>query len=317
MSPGTWTRSSPAIGPRTPFARDLLSLDYDHDSDAEWGEEDEEGGVDDVESMDESVEDDRSSTESDMGDWLVEGEEIDIDPTNTSDEPLVPVNSSVKRRPTGPNSSPNKKRKVVPLLPFQRGPVWEKEIGECDYGPFKPMRIQLFNGECFADHLKQHFSYVVNKDTPFPIDPFTFVSEPTVLEKTNNPTTEDSAGSFAMPALPERFLPKAAPSNDDLVVKRKAPSSAPSPKTSFPDEHVPLLLQKVNASTTSSFVVLLDSIFQDLKLFGIKKNALEVKLREVSEKDKAKKAWVVKDQAWVIDSHNKHFDTLTLHDLPS
>lgn len=46
--------------------------------------------------------------------------------------------------------------------------------------------------------------------------------------------------------------------------------------------------------------MLLDSLFQDMKSLGVKKNALEVKLREVSEKDKNKKTWVVKEQVWVI-----------------
>ena len=139
------------------------------------------------------------------------------------------------------------------------------------------------------------------KDTPFPIDPFTFVSDPIILEKANNSISKDNTGLFIMPALPERLLSNATSSTDDAVIKKKALGSAPPPKTSFPDEHVPLLLQKIGASTTNSFVVLLDSLFQDLKSLGIKKNALEVKLREVSEKDKSKKAWVVKEQAWVTN----------------
>ncbi|KAF8507262.1 hypothetical protein JB92DRAFT_2961415 [Gautieria morchelliformis] len=280
---GTWTRSSPTIGPRTPFTRDLLTFDYDHDSDAEW-EEEAEGSVDDVESLDGSVEDDRSSTESDMGDWLVEGDEIEVETTNPQalDELTAPpTNSSVKRKSIGSGEQPSKKRRVVPLIPFQKGPVWEREVGDCDYEPFRPMRIQLFN------------------DTPFPVDPFSFVSGPMTAEKANN--NPDSEGLFVMPALPDRLqkLPAATTSTDDSVAKRKALNSALPPKTSFPDTHVPLLLQKIGASNTNSFVVLLDSLFQDLKALGIKKNALEVKLREVSEKDKSKRAWVVKDQAWI------------------
>jgi chromatin assembly factor 1 subunit A len=140
---------------------------------------------------------------------------------------------------------------------------------------------------------------MITTDTPFPVDPFSFVSRPMTAEKANNP---DSENAFVMPALPDRLqkLPAVATSTDESVTKRKALNPALFPKTSFPDTHVPLLLQKIVASNTNSFVVLLDSLFQDLKALGIKKNALEVKLREVSEKDKSKKAWVVKDQAWVI-----------------
>lgn len=61
--------------------------------------------------------------------------------------------------------------------------------------------------------------------------------------------------------------------------------------------HIALLLDKVQASNTSSFAVLVDLIFQDLKALGIKKNALEAKLREVAVKDKGKKVWVVKGSA--------------------
>jgi chromatin assembly factor 1 subunit A len=142
-------------------------------------------------------------------------------------------------------------------------------------------------------------------DTPFPLDPFTFVSDPAVLEKANSSTIKkDVDGVFVVPALPERLFsasPAAAESStgDTRGAKRKATNAAPPPKTTFPDTHVPLLLQRIAASDTNSFVVLLDSVFQDIKSLGIKKNALEVKLREVAEKDKTKKAWVVKDDVWV------------------
>ncbi|KAF8590541.1 hypothetical protein K439DRAFT_1329713 [Ramaria rubella] len=285
---GTWTRGSPMVTPRTPFQRNLLCFDYDHDSDAEWEEETAEGEVDDVDSLNGSLEDDVSTVGSDMADWLVEGDEMDLEQLPIQDNfNLPPRISSVKRKSTGSHEAHSKKRKIVPLVPFQKGPIWEKEAGVCGYEPFKPMRIQLFN------------------DTPFPIDPFTFRADPLVLEKviTSNPRSKDTDGVFVLPALPGHILPTAPLINDSSMdefrVKRKAANSTPLPRTSFPDAHIPLLLQKIGASTTNSFAVLLDSLFHDMKPLGIKKNALEVKLREVTEKDKVTKEWVTKQDAWV------------------
>lgn len=133
----------------------MLCLDYDHDSDAEWGQE-EEGSADDVDSQDESNEDDRSSVGSDMDDWLVEGDEIEVEPADITDDPMTVMtpplltDTNTKRKSVESKDPPKKKRKVVPLIPFQKGPVWERQIGECDYKPFKPMRIQLFNGTPFS-----------------------------------------------------------------------------------------------------------------------------------------------------------------------
>lgn len=50
---GTWTRNSREVGPRTPFGKDVVSIDYSVDSEAEWEEEEEgdvlEGGEEDNE----------------------------------------------------------------------------------------------------------------------------------------------------------------------------------------------------------------------------------------------------------------------------
>jgi hypothetical protein len=37
-----------------------------------------------------------------------------------------------------------------------------------------------------------------------------------------------------------------------------------------------------------------ESIYQDLRKFGVKKNAIEAKLKEVAEKSKEKKVWTAK-----------------------
>jgi len=231
--------------------------------------------------------DDATSIASDLDGWLVEGDEIEMADVEMSPSP--PAGTNMKRKKADSHESQSKKRKVVPLIPFQKGPVWENEIGKTEYEPFIAMRIQFFNGEFFL-----LVFYLRNANTPldppYPIDPFTFVSTPA-----GNEIPKKMDGGFVIPPLPSHVMDL---STEESRNRRKA-VAAPPPKTSFPDAHIPLLLTKIRASNTSSFVVLLDLLFQDLKSLGVKKNALEVKLREVAEKDKVKKSWVVKDAAWV------------------
>lgn len=148
---GTWTRNSREVGPRSPFARDVVALDYGYDSGEEW--EEESGEADDVVDDDE---DDGAATEevdSDLDDWLVDDD--DAEPGTPIEEragspdafdfdlpPPVP-----KKRVAEPEPKLNKKRKVVvPLVPFSKGPCWENVIGQCEYEPFNGYRIQMFNG---------------------------------------------------------------------------------------------------------------------------------------------------------------------------
>ncbi|KAF8520215.1 hypothetical protein BU17DRAFT_89212 [Hysterangium stoloniferum] len=269
---GTWTKVSSTIGPRTPFARDLAAFNYELDSDAEW--EEEEIG-DEVDSVDDTLDDDEiSSVASDLVDWLVEGDEVEVEPLATK-EGTIPLTSITGKRKTIDNREALiKRRRVVPLIPFQKGPAWEYELGTCTYEPFSCMRIQSFN------------------DITFPLDPFTFTTSTVLPGKDVQCSSRDA--TFAVPALPIA----AEASQQGLLVKRKSTNQT-MPKTCFPEMHVPLLLNKVAACNTSSFIVLLDTMFQDLKSFGIKKNALEAKLREVVEKDKSKKIWVVRDHIWM------------------
>lgn len=44
----------------------------------------------------------------------------------------------------------------------------------------------------------------------------------------------------------------------------------------------------------ASFVLLVETIYQELKAHKVKKIAIEAKIREVGEKCKEKKVWVVK-----------------------
>lgn len=84
------------------------------------------------------------------------------------------------------------------------------------------------------------------------------------------------------------------------------------PKTSFPDAHIEALLRKAATINTSSLVVLVDLIYQDLRSLGIKKNALELKVREVLEKHKETKLWKVKESAWVCELEHSHFCILII-----
>ena len=150
---GTFTKSSSTVGPRTPFARDAATFDYTYDSGEEW-EEEEEGG-DDVMSNDGEDVAETSDIDSDLDDWLV-GDDEDLDPGTPLSEragspfSLIPppLLDQTKRKPvkTEDRREP-KKRKVMPLVPFNKGPCLENTIGLCDYEPFNHYRIQLFNGD--------------------------------------------------------------------------------------------------------------------------------------------------------------------------
>lgn len=122
-------------------------------------------------------------------------------------------------------------------------------------------------------------------DTPHPIDPFTFVSA--VSEEGQNSQADPS---FAVPSLPGAVQPPpgtAAPS----AYKRTTNSV---PKTFFPEAHLGTLLAKITDLSTPSLAFLVESVYQDLRTYKIKKNAIEAKVREIGEKSKDKKVWVVK-----------------------
>ena len=150
---GTWTRSSRAVGPRAPFARDVLALDYAYDSAEEWEGEEESGGDDVVEDAEED-EAGEGEDDSDMEGWLVDDEELEDPGTpleereESPDVMLVDVPYVPAKRKSAPEAGKQgKKRKVVvPLVPFTKGPCWESTVGLCSYEPFDSYRIELFNG---------------------------------------------------------------------------------------------------------------------------------------------------------------------------
>ncbi|KAF8136408.1 chromatin assembly factor 1 subunit A-domain-containing protein [Boletus edulis] len=268
---GTWSRNSRIMGPRTPLERDPLAHDYGYDSGEEWEDE----GQDDADDVVDNGEDDEPDAEdadSDLDNWLVDDDE-EIKPSlnldDLSPQPLDPPMPPPKRKAENSENPSDKKRKVVvPLVPYVKGPFWESHIGHCGYDPFNVYRIQLLN------------------DTSCPIDPFDFAS--IVSQEVQNPQADPS-----LPSLIQPLTGTTAPS----TFKRTTSSV---PKTVFPEAHLGTLLAKITTLATPSLNFLVESIYQDLRDYKIKKNAVEAKVREVSEKSKDKKVWVVKQavQVW-------------------
>jgi chromatin assembly factor 1 subunit A len=71
------------------------------------------------------------------------------------------------------------------------------------------------------------------------------------------------------------------------------------PKTNFPDAHLSVLLSKITSLATGNMTFLVESVFQELREHNVRKNAIEAKLKEVGEKCKHKRIWVVKDDVAV------------------
>lgn len=140
---GTWTRISTTIGPRRPLARDVVAIDYSYDSSEEW-EEENPGDADDV-ADDNDDEDDEGDPgdDSDADSWLVDDDVEAVVPMNGVDAP--PFSKRRLEGASGAGSS-YKKRRVVPLVPFVKGPVWDPTIAKTVEDAFKPFRVRFFNG---------------------------------------------------------------------------------------------------------------------------------------------------------------------------
>ena len=154
-------------------------------------------------------------------------------------------------------------------------------------------------------------------DTPFPIDPFTFVSTPVAVER-NTRTNK----AFAVPALPSHAQGQSSPSSsattstlnpntsttdstsvnpssnvNDTVAKR-----ATTVKYPFPPALLPYLADRVATLSSANITWLVESLYQDLRVHKVKKNAIEAKLKEVGEKCPVRKVWIVKEDVLVSSS---------------
>jgi chromatin assembly factor 1 subunit A len=141
-----------------------VALDYAYDSGEEWEEE----GTGDADDVVEGGEEEEAATEadSDLDSWLVDDDDDDVGEIGTPLEdreadPLPTVlNFPAKRKAEDGERKIGKKRKVIiPLVPFSKGPCWESEVGHCSYEPFEAYRIQLFNGRCFFSLTKSSFRF--------------------------------------------------------------------------------------------------------------------------------------------------------------
>jgi chromatin assembly factor 1 subunit A len=146
-------------------------------------------------------------------------------------------------------------------------------------------------------------------DTPYGIDPFTFVSTAVQDMKAAKQQVDSAGSEFAVPVLPDHVHDSSAPpvlgsTSGDTSVDMSSlhPNAALStgakraplkPKSAFPEALVPALLAKIDALNTGSIILIVESAYQDMKAQkGVKKNSLEAKIREVSEK--SQKVWTVK-----------------------
>lgn len=127
----------------------------------------------------------------------------------------------------------------------------------------------------------------MSADTPYPLDPFTFVAEKYVAA--NKQAQHDT--SFAIPPLPDHLKPV-------VTTTRVAPSeekiTATPPKHPFPTMHLAFLESKITELATGSLVVILETVHHALREHKVKKKAIEAKIREIAEKCKEKKVWVLK-----------------------
>jgi chromatin assembly factor 1 subunit A len=160
---GTWTKSSAFVGPRTPLAKDLVTFDYSYDSGEDWEEEPEDAEEVNSANGDES-EESAGEEEDEFDGWLVgddeveDGEEVSGEGRSVSPSPAG-VTNGVKRKngtTSGSKEPSTKKRKVVPLVPFIKGPCWENTIGICEHEVFRPFCIQLLNGRLFNPSLTNY-----------------------------------------------------------------------------------------------------------------------------------------------------------------
>lgn len=105
-----------------------------------------------------------------------------------------------------------------------------------------------------------------------------------------------SDGVFAVPSLPIRLINPTGSGSSSPVPAVPGAAKKPSlaPKTTFPEVHLPFLLEKVNSLQAGSINFLVEAIHRDLREHKVKKNTIEAKVREVGEKCKEKKFWVLK-----------------------
>ena len=95
---------------------------------------------------------------------------------------------------------------------------------------------------------------------------------------------------FLVPAIPEHVRSASnEPQANTLGVVKKPP---PGPKHPFPESHVPTLVAKINELATGSIVLIVETLYQELKDHKVKKNSIEAKVKELAVKKG--RVWVAK-----------------------
>lgn len=65
------------------------------------------------------------------------------------------------------------------------------------------------------------------------------------------------------------------------------------PKHPFPEAHVPILVAKINELATGSIVLIVETLYQELKDHKVKKKSIEAKVKELAVK--RGRVWVAKE----------------------
>jgi len=108
--------------------------------------------------------------------------------------------------------------------------------------------------------------------------------------------TPQAAGNrpFLVPAIPERvYVASNEPQASTPGVVKKPPLG---PKHPFPEVHIPTLVAKINELATGSVVLIVESLYQELKDHKVKKNSIEAKVRELAVKKG--RIWVAKQDTY-------------------
>ena len=66
-------------------------------------------------------------------------------------------------------------------------------------------------------------------------------------------------------------------------------------KYPFPEAHVPMLVAKINELATGSILLIVETLYQELKDHKVKKNSIEAKVKELAVK--RGRVWVTKQDA--------------------
>ena len=140
------------------------------------------------------------------------------------------------------------------------------------------------------------------------------------MKTQTNHVTTSSGSEFAIPDLPPHVA-AALKMNGHLSVPTPgsstlSPSAAkrvamPLPKTVFPEEHVPLLLARIKELETGNLTFIVESVYKELNDYKVKKNAIEAKVKEISEKSReGKRVWVVRPEVKVCTVQAPRTDEL-------